>query len=56
MIRRWWARRSCFHGHPAPGPDSAPGPSFVRSLMIVDYRKLYECNPTAGGCGKRWVL
>ncbi len=54
-IRRWRARRTCFHGFPAPGINSPYGQSYVRSLMIVDWRKLYECNETEGGCGKRWV-
>ena len=47
----WRSRRRCMHGVPAnwgtPGTDGA---SYVRTLMIVDWRKLYECDRAAGRC------
>ena len=50
MIGRWWRRRKCMHGNPG-------GESHIRTVCHLDYgRKLYECQPGQGGCGRRWVL
>lgn len=49
MLRRWRHRRRCFHGQPG-------GSSYVVALAHLDYgRKLWACNRSDGGCGRRWV-
>lgn len=59
LVRRHTAarrRRKCFHGIPAPGLGTLGGRSFVGGHLVdLGRRKLFECQRSQGGCGRRWI-